>query len=230
MVMQKSPGVMQYSNEIDFAITTYCQAKCRSCARTNEDTGEKEDWLALKHMNLNVFKNTLKNSPNLKYFQIEFCGEFGDPMMHPKIDEFIETALEFAPLVTISTNGALRNPDWYAKIVKKYKKKVHIRWAIDGADHNTNWKYREGVNWQRAIDNMTAYIKSGGIGQWNFLIFKWNWHQIPLARKLADDINISLYFKFNIRSFGLISDEDKQKALKLLENDEIFQEQEVGHE
>ena len=40
----------------DFALTTYCQAKCRSCARTNEVTGDKEDWLELKHMDLGIFQ------------------------------------------------------------------------------------------------------------------------------------------------------------------------------
>jgi len=28
------------SHWLEFALTTYCQAKCRSCARTNQDTGE----------------------------------------------------------------------------------------------------------------------------------------------------------------------------------------------
>ena len=41
-------------------LTTYCQAKCRSCARTNEHTGEKEDWLPLVHMDLDLFENRLK--------------------------------------------------------------------------------------------------------------------------------------------------------------------------
>ena len=49
-----------------------------------------------------------------------------------------------------------------------------------------------------------------------FLIFSWNWHQIPIAYEYATKNNIAIEFKFNNRDFGLISDEDKQKAFKLL--------------
>jgi hypothetical protein len=212
MAIKKNPGVNDYSNQIDFAITTYCQAKCRSCARTNLETGEKESWLELKHMDLNVFKNTLNNSPDVNLNEIEFCGEFGDPMMHPQIDNFIETALEFTPEVRISTNGGLRTPDWYEKIAKKYGDSLEINFSIDGASHDVNWKYREGVDWYRAMDNMTSYIKASGRGNWWFIIFEWNHHQLLEASKLAKDINIEMVFKYNDRLFGLITPESKIKA------------------
>ena len=44
---------------IDFAISSFCQAKCRSCARTNDETGDKEEWLVPKHMKLETFKNVM---------------------------------------------------------------------------------------------------------------------------------------------------------------------------
>ena len=213
MAIKKNLGVTEYTNHsIDFALTTYCQAKCRSCARTNEQTGEKESWLQLKHMDLDVFRQTLESSPNVHIADIEFCGEFGDPMMHPQIDKFIETALEFAPSVRISTNGGLRTPDWYESIAKKYKNRLEINFAIDGATHDVNWMYREGVDWHRAIDNMTSYMSAGGRGSWWFIIFEWNWHQIPEANSLANDIGIDLMVRYNNRDFGLITPESQIKA------------------
>ena len=212
MAIKKNPGVNDYSNQIDFAITTHCQAKCRSCARTNLETGEKESWLELKHMDLNVFKNTLNNSPDVNLNEIEFCGELGDPMMHPQIDEFIKNALTYTNRVTISTNGGLRNPLWYETIAKKYGSSLKINWAIDGTTHDVNWKYREGVDWQRAMDNMTSYIKAGGSGSWWFIIFEWNHHQLLEASKMAKNIDIDIVFRYNERLFGLITPESKIKA------------------
>jgi molybdenum cofactor biosynthesis enzyme MoaA len=212
---------MYKSHHIDFALTTYCQAKCRSCARTNQDTGDKEDWLELKHMDLDVFRRTLESSHNIPLGCIEFCGEFGDPMMHPKIDEFIETALEFAPSVEIVTNGGLRTPDWYEKIAKKYKNRLKISFAIDGASHDINWKYREGVDWQRAMDNMIAYTGANGKCSWWFIIFEWNWHQISTAYKMANDIGINITFKYNQRLFGLITPESKLKAATIIKEHEL---------
>jgi len=200
----------------DFALTTYCQAKCRSCARTNQETGEKEDWLELKHMKLDVFRKALEASPGVDFSYIKFCGEFGDPMMHPQIDKFIETALNFAPSVQISTNGALRDHTWYAEIAKKYGDKLYIMWAIDGATHDVNWKYREGVDFNKAFENMKSYKQAGGKGEWWYLLFEWNWHQIPLARKLANDIGIYVRFRYNNRNHGLITPESKVQAEELL--------------
>jgi hypothetical protein len=163
-------------------------------------------------MDLDVFRQTLESSPNVHIADIEFCGEFGDPMMHPQIDKFIETALEFAPSVRISTNGGLRTPDWYESIAKKYKNRLEINFAIDGATHDVNWMYREGVDWHRAIDNMTSYMSAGGWGSWWFIIFEWNWHQIPEANSLANDIGIELMVRYNNRDFGLITPESRIKA------------------
>jgi len=202
-------------HSFDFAVTTYCQAKCRSCARTNEDTGEKESWLELKHMDLNVFEKRLANLKNVELDDIEFCGEFGDPMMHPQVDNFIETALNYAPEVTISTNGGLRTPDWYESIAKKYKQRLKIDFAIDGATHDVNWLYREGVDFERAINNMKAFTNNGGYAKWLYIIFDWNWQQVTLAKQLADDMDIEIIFHYNDRPYGLITDTNMQSCDKL---------------
>ena len=210
-------------HSIDFALTTYCQAKCRSCARTNQETGEKEDWVKLKHMDLDVFEKRLKATQNnIEFSEIEFCGEFGDPMMHPQIDSFIETALKYAPEVSISTNGGLRQPEWYKSIAQKYKKRLIINFAIDGTDHDTNWKYREGVDFQRAMDNMIAFTRSeGNRASWWFLIFDWNWHQVPLAKQMADELDIRITFNYNRRWIGLITPENKKASEKLYRDNNI---------
>jgi len=204
------------SHQFDFALTTYCQAKCRSCARTNIKTGETEDWLELRHMSLDVFRRTLDAPRDIDISYIEFCGEFGDPMMHPRVDSFIEAALEYAPYVLISTNGGLRNSSWYEKIARKYKDSLAIIFAIDGATHDVNWLYREGVDFQKAFDNMKAYHGAGGHTEWAFLLFEWNWHQIPLAREMAAEIGMTVEFRYNDRDFGLISPESRIKAERLL--------------
>jgi MoaA/NifB/PqqE/SkfB family radical SAM enzyme len=219
MVIKKNLGVTKVTkHSFDFAITTYCQAKCRSCARTNEKTGEKEDWLQLQHMDLEVFKRRIENT-KLDIDEIVFCGEMGDPMMHPQIDDFIDVAMKHSYEVTINTNGGLRNPEWYARLADKYwNKDLYIHFAIDGTDHETNWEYREGVDWQRAMDNMQAWADEEGQGSWQFLIFEWNWHQIPTAIEMAEKLNIKLWLKLNNRQHGLISDDNLKYVYKILED------------
>lgn len=206
------------SHNFDFALTTYCQARCRSCARTNEHTGEQADWLELKHMDLDVFKQRLAGASNLKIQEITFCGELGDPMMHPKVEDFIvEADKHVTHKIHVNTNGGLRSPNWYARMAQNYSPRLRIKWGIDGTDHDTNWLYREGVDWQRAMDNMTAWFTNGGQGAWAFLIFDWNWHQIPEAVDMAKQIGCELDFKINHRNWGKITEENKVIAWSLIE-------------
>lgn len=202
------------------SISTYCQAKCRSCLRTNESTGEPEDWLKPAHMSVSAVQNLVTG----EYFKknemgyILFCGELGDPMMHPDIEEIIDICLGAVPRIEIATNGGLRQPDWYEKIAKKYGNRIHIKWAIDGTDHKTNWKYREGVDFKRAMSNMKTWIKNGGAGDWHFLIFDWNWKQVNKARHMAKKIGIEILFKVNNRPYGLIRPQAKKRVMEILKN------------
>ena len=203
-------------HSFDFALTTYCQAKCRSCARTNQETGEKETWVPLQHMKLDVFEKRLKATQgHIEFSDIEFCGEFGDPMMHPQIDDFIDTALKYAPEVSISTNGGLRQPEWYKSISQKYKDKLIINFAIDGTDHDTNWKYREGVDFNKAWENMHSWFGNGGKGIWEMLVFTWNIHQIHKAHQIAKMSDIKINFKINRREGfpGLIPNSELENVI-----------------
>jgi len=195
--------------EFDFALTTYCQAKCRSCVRTDLDTGEPAEWLKPKHMDPEFFKKCVENLKGLTVDAIEFCGELGDPMMHPQVRYFIDYALTVCDEVVISTNGGLRTPDFYIDLaainrLRKSPARVTINWGIDGVTHNINDMYRTGVNFNRAMDNMISWFSNGGKGQWMFLVFEWNVHQIRKAKKIAEENNINIDFKINSRYWGKI--------------------------
>lgn len=184
----------------NYEITTYCNAKCPTCVRTQETP-------KLEHMDLDIFKITLGiHNP----FVIELCGERGDPLMHPKLDDFIKIARDYlGPFETIEktpttliyydrqkkekrsylkssidihTNGGLRNPEWFRKIVKNYNVGFHF-----GIDAPKNDLYRINVDTKLAIKNMlSASEETANIGdhthldqQWAFTIFSWNIKYIP---------------------------------------------------
>lgn len=178
----------------DIEITSYCQAFCAGCQR-NTINGEKREEHIDHHMAYDDFCKLMDNLDQAKICAyIQFCGEFGDPMMHPDIERFIDRALETAPLI-INTNGGLRQPKWYAHLAKKHHDKtLIIEFGVDGTDHETNWMYRKGVNWKRCIENMTQWFQNGGQGWWMFLLFNWNWHQIPDAVEMAKDIGCNVKF------------------------------------
>lgn len=207
---------MIYKHSLDFAITTYCQAKCRSCMRTNERTGETASWLKPAHMTYEDFDLMLNNSRDVTLHKLEFCGELGDPMMHPDISRFVDRGFKQATKININTNGGLRQPKWY-KIHARVYDDLNIEWAIDGTDHNTNWMYREGVDFERAFTNMQTWFENGGHGNWHFLIFEWNVGHIAYAAKMAKENDIPICFKINHREFGKIRDDQIKEVQDALE-------------
>lgn len=195
-----------YNHMFDIEISSYCQAFCSGCQRNNLD-GELNEGFVQQHMGYQdycVLTDSLSRGINIDF--IQFCGEMGDPMMHPQVEQFIDRTFEITDNLLIHTNGGLRQPKWYAHMAEKYKntnKTLYIKFGIDGCDHDTNWKYRKGVNWQRAMDNLTAWTQAGGGGNWSFLLFDWNWHQIPLATAMAAEIGCKLQFQLTEDDLGL---------------------------
>ena len=71
------------------------------------------------HMKLDTFVNRLSGfDEELDY--IQFCGEMGDPCMHPQINDFVVKSFEYTDDVHILTNGGLRQPEWYEELANKY--------------------------------------------------------------------------------------------------------------
>ena len=179
-------------HELEFLITSYCQAKCPTCLRTELVAEHK--WTP-KHTTLEKIKKAI---PNIhKDTTISLCGETGDPLMHPQIDEIIDLFLQNDNWVQIHTNGGLRNIDFYKKYAKD--KRVGISWGIDGMDAKTNSKYRIGVDFYKAWEHMNTWFSLGGDGHWNYIIFEWNKHQYKDAYNYAKENNIPIEIKINNR-------------------------------
>ena len=200
-----------YELKFDFATTTYCQSKCRICPRTDVDTGGVVDWLTPTHVPLNTLTNRFDSLLHLvdqsKRIDIQLCGELGDPMMHPKIDDILTHIhnAEHINHVEVNTNGGLRNPNWYEMIGEKFGDNIEIVFGIDGIDHNTNWLYREGVDFSRAWNNMLSFRKANKNTTWQFIIFEWNWHQIKEAHSIANNEGLDMKWIINSSNFGRLT-------------------------
>ncbi len=200
--------------ELEFQLTSYCQAKCPTCSRT---ILLNKGLLKPEHVEINTFKNIIKKlNPDIV---VTLCGELGDPMMHPDIEEIVELFLQNGNWVQIHTNGALSNKSFYEKYAKD--RRVSISWGIDGMDAETNGKYRVGVNFDKAWDNMHTWFTNGGKGHWNFIIFRWNKHQLHDAYEYAKSNNIPIEIKINNRIHpmevtGYVGDEEFDRLRRVI--------------
>jgi MoaA/NifB/PqqE/SkfB family radical SAM enzyme len=199
-------------HRVEFNITSFCQAKCRSCSRTVQDTGEMVPWLTPAHTPYENFKVALDNLYGLEDLRIiELCGELGDPMMHPDIEKIVELITSKGYHCSISTNGGLRGPDTYKRLAQN--ENVSISFGIDGVDHDTNWRYREGVDWQRAWNNMITFRKHLSSRKnilWCYIVFQWNWKDIEKVYQLGVEHDIPVTVKINSRDYGIIDNDTRQ--------------------
>ena len=162
-------------------------------------------------------------------------------MMHPDIELLIDTVCNTVCKsnphaiknynLKVNTNGSLRSPDFYERIANY--KNMTLTWSIDGFEE-TNHVYRYGCDFDKIWNNFTTFCKSGGGGNanWDFIVFKHNWHEIPRVKEEAKKLNInSLDFKIvrqgvhrglnNIAIVESIDDDDVEKVKKLINEDTL---------
>ena len=165
-------------------LTNRCNAGCPFCGRTSSRPSgvaefiENSGWIDLQ-------LETLKKIPWETIERVNFCGNYGDPAIHPKLIDIVEYIEQFECKVQVVTNGSLRNTEWWTKLAKTMtRRKSHVRFSIDGL-RDTNHLYRRNTNFDTIIKNAQTFIDNGGRATWVFIAFQHNEHQIDEARELA---------------------------------------------
>ena len=167
-------------SHIHYEITSYCNLKCPLCQRTK--LGDK---MMPEHLSYDTIKKTLHD--DLKF--VLFCGNLGDPLMHPDCDKIFNLFDENISM-QINTNGTIREADWYEQMAKR--KNLVMEFSIDGLE-DTNHLYRIGADWNKIIENANAFINAGGIARWSFIFFKHNEHQFEDVKKLAREMKFKMF-------------------------------------
>lgn len=202
-------------NVLELDITNYCQAKCPLCPRENVHDQNSQQVFDNTHMSVDHFKKVLDGiPPHIK--RLYFCGDYGDPMMHPKIGDIIDLSVQKGLDVEISTNGALRKPEWYTKIGNQHGRKLHIIFAIDGINAQEHARYRINVDFEKAWANFEAFSKTKAETSWQFILFNYNFNSVPKAMSIANQMKVRFIMLINYRPWGenRITDPDKIQQIR----------------
>ena len=139
-------------------LSTYCNAACPQCHRTNPRTSGKVDWLPLIQWSTEEFKKAFppKTMSHVQRFHI--CGTWGDPMMNKDIYEITEYIISNSrSRITFNTNGSIRDPVWWWQFGFLVKNRAETYFCIDGVDQETHERYRQKTDLQLVLENMEAY-------------------------------------------------------------------------
>ncbi len=167
--------------------STYCNLQCPRCPRTY-----RKDDFSLQHLSLDIFENLLASSLWNKVKTIEYGGNYGDPMMHPALDELINIARARHPMVEqiIHTSGN-QSPKVWQKVCSNLTSRDSVLFSIDGLK-DTNAIYRQGSRWDW-IESALQSCSESYQTMWKFIVFRHNQQQIWPAIETAKSFGVRYF-------------------------------------
>jgi len=184
---------------IHLEITSQCQAKCPACARVYDYNPDVLGSKKPSHFTLDKLKEVFNESVLSRINEFFLCGNYGDPLAHPKLAQWIDHIQGLAPSVKfwLHTNGGLGSKETWAKLGAHLSRPEDmVCFAIDGLE-DTNSIYRRGVNWRTLIQNIEIFVDCGGRAEWKFIKFPHNMHQIEEARELSTKLGFRRFKVIN---------------------------------
>jgi len=156
-------------------LSTYCNAACPLCHRTNPKTLEKADWLPLVQWSLEQFQQVFPVSSMHQYKQFQICGTWGDPMMNKDVLEIVQYIIDNSDcFISIDTNGSMRDPDWWWKLGAVGGQRLSVTFAVEGITQQMHSQYRQNTNLDKLLNNIEAYCSTKARARAKVLIFKHN--------------------------------------------------------
>lgn len=167
-------------------LSTYCNAACPQCHRTNPDGLGKADWLDLRQWSLLQFQQIFpeKNMRNISSF--DFCGTWGDPVMSKDLLEICKYIIDNSKsTITINTNGSIRDEDWWWDLAYYCKGRLTVVFAIDGSTQEIHSHYRQLTSLDKILANMSVVAYAAANCKIFTVLFKHNQHDIINIAKLS---------------------------------------------
>ena len=171
--------------------STTCQLKCPLCS-----TGQKRAGVGWGHLTFRDFKEFVDDNPSIESIEL---SNYGEVFLDPEISDIFRYAYERGVALTIETGAnlnTLRLAD--AENLVRYRVKS-LTVALDGATPETYKLYRHGGDFDRVIANVrliNQFKKQYGSLEpeitWQFVIFGHNEHELPLARRMAEELGMDL--------------------------------------
>lgn len=125
------------------------------------------------------------------YKDINFCGQYSDPVHHPKFIQILKLLLDNDITCAVHNASSAKSKEWY---IKAFKANPKARWVfgIDGLP-NESHKYRINQDGEKLFDIMIEakkYLTTKP--KWQYIIFRYNENHIEQAKQMAVDNDIPI--------------------------------------
>ena len=174
--------------------TSKCNLLCPQCERTFN--GKINPILPLTELTPEDYDSIFTDNLTSQLKNVIFNGSYGDPVASKYLNYAIDKLLKKQQInITLFTNGSLKNVSWWSDLGNQLSgTNSQVVFSIDGLK-DTNAVYRINSNFEKIMENATAYIQSGGRARWDFLVFEHNYHQIEEAKTLAKKMGFEKFLE-----------------------------------
>jgi len=172
---------------LNIDITHRCALECPMCQR--QTMYKKYDKkVPGKDISISEIKKIISF-----YKDLSFCGQYSDPVHHPKFIEILKLLLHNNISCMVHNASSTKSKEWY---IKAFKSNPKANWVfgIDGLP-NESHKYRINQNGTKLFDIMIEskkYLIHNPT--WQYIIFRYNENHIEQAKKIANDIDVNILF------------------------------------
>lgn len=163
-------------------LTDKCNAKCPMCLRTDRNGLGEKPFIRNQEIAFDVIQTAFAN---ITPASVHFCGNVGDPVMSRDLYQIVEYFIGKGSTISISTNGSIRNEDWWEKL-GRFGNKLTVYFGIDGITQLQHEQYRMNTNLQKILSNAMAFNLAGGKSIWQWISFAHNFKDVELAKQLAE--------------------------------------------
>lgn len=165
-----------YGLSVFLDISTYCNAACPQCHRTDPNGLGKASWLPLIQWNLETFKKAYNlDKYKVRYHSFEFCGTWGDPVMNRELLSMVQYIIDNSTAtISIDTNGSIRDEEWWWNLGIIGGRRLHVTFAVDGIDQKMHSHYRRNTDLKKVLANMESISQTLSKPRVRTIVFKHN--------------------------------------------------------
>ena len=179
------------THNLQIDVTSHCNARCAFCVRQQDGTAQTKPDLELKHFDESIWDRLVSEDTRGWFIkELTLNGNWGDPMMHPNLVEMLDKFAHYHPETQLfmHTNGSMRSTEFWNDLAGSFRKFTNhtVVFAVDGMK-DTHSIYRVRTNWDKILENISAFSNAKGRARVMMTVFEHNKHQVDLVEKVARD-------------------------------------------
>jgi MoaA/NifB/PqqE/SkfB family radical SAM enzyme len=214
--------------KVTMDVSTYCNAGCPQCTRTDPNGLGKIDWMPLVQWSSDQFKKAIKPEDFEYIGQISFVGSYGDCIMNKDIFEIVKYCIDHKCPVKIETNGSIRDEEWWWNFGVMGGELLQVRFDVDGIDQEMHSKYRRFTSLQKVLNNMLTFSQTKAKAATQTVVFKHNQDYLKEIEELCLQYGSLWHTKvisdrfYNTKTFEFINENGEKEVLEEADRN-IFQ-------